>query len=280
MTASPHEQDIQRILEKRRQFGADFWTTPDRRVGKGSPFSTLECVLMLAELGLAPNHPALSGACALLWSLWRPDGRFRIAPGGAIYPCHTIGVARVLCYAGHGADQRMERTFAHLLGIRHGDGGWRCAKFSYGRGPETELSNPGPTLDALDALRFRGLVGREKRLEGAVELLLAHWVSRKPLGPCHFGIGSLFFQVEFPFRRYNLFHYLHALSFYGRARNDHRYRDALAFFQAKLQDGQVVVENPHRGLAHFDFCRRGAPSALATRRYREMLHRLALPSVP
>jgi hypothetical protein len=272
--AFQYEKDIQAILARRRQFGADCWTTPDHRVGKGSPFSTLECVLMLCELGLGPDHPAMAAACELLWSLGRPDGRFRIAPRGSIYPCQTIGVARVLCCAGQAADPRMERTYQHLLETQHGDGGWRCRKFSYGRGPETEFSNPGPTLDALDAFRFSPHCNREARLDHAVEFLLGHWVSRRPLGPCHFGIGTLFLQLEYPFRRYNIFHYVHTLSFYDRARDDPRFRQALEVLQAKLRAGMVMVENPHRLLADFAFCRPDEPSAAATRRYRQMLARL------
>jgi hypothetical protein len=273
-TLPDYQEDVLAILAKRNQFGADFWTTPDGRVGKGSPFSTLECVLMLSELGLDRSHPTLSGACELLWSLSRADGRFRIAPLGTIYPCHTIGVARVLCYAGRSADPRMERTFQHLLETQHGDGGWRCKKFSFGRGPETEFSNPGPTLDALDAFRFSGYLNREGQLDKAVEFLLKHWVTRQPLGPCHFGIGALFLQVEYPFRRYNLFHYLHTLSFYVRARSDPRYREALGVLQAKLRDGMVIVENPHKLLTGYAFCRRGELSIVATQRYREIVERL------
>jgi hypothetical protein len=47
---------------------------------------------------------------------------------------------------------------------------------------------------------------------------LQHWVVKRPLGPCHFGIGTLFMQVEYPFLRYNLFSYVYVLSFYERAK--------------------------------------------------------------
>ena len=44
--------------------------------------------------------------------------------------------------------------------------------------------------------------------------LLEHWAVRRPLGPCRYGIGSRFMQVEFPMFRYNLFFYVYVLSFY------------------------------------------------------------------
>jgi hypothetical protein len=58
------------------------------------------------------------------------------------------------------------------------------------------------------------------QLEPAVETLLHHWTVRVPTGPCQFGIGTLFLQVEYPFLRYNLFFYVYVLSFYAEARKD------------------------------------------------------------
>jgi hypothetical protein len=41
-----------------------------------------------------------------------------------------------------------------------------------------------------------------------------------------------------------------------------------------MQDGKVIVENPHRKLAHLSFCTKGAPSDAATIHYREILRNL------
>ena len=38
---SPYRADVERILSHRKDQGGDLWTTPDRRLIKGSPFSTL-----------------------------------------------------------------------------------------------------------------------------------------------------------------------------------------------------------------------------------------------
>ena len=271
--AARYQADVEAIMATRHDNGADFWATPDRRLAKGGPFSTIEAPALLVELGVDPAEAVLRGAAELLLSTWREDGRFRLSASGAIYPCHTINAARILSMLGHASDDRLRRTFDHLLGTLHDDGGWRCRKFSFGRGPETECSNPGPTLAALDALRLAGLT--DSAPSGAVELLLEHWVSRAPLGPCHFGIGTLFLQVGYPFADYNLFSYVHVLSFYGQARHDPRFREALAALESQLVDGQIVVERVHRNLAGLTFCRRGEPSELGTARYREVLANLA-----
>jgi hypothetical protein len=262
------------ILSKRFDNGADFWTTPDRRLIKGSPFTTLDCAVMLTELGMDRSEPLLQETAGLIMSAWREDGRIKTSPQGAIYPCHTINAVRALCYLGYARDPRLLKTFEHLVGIQHGDGGWRCNKFIFGRGPETEFSNPGPTLGALDAFRFTDMADKDEALDKAVEFLLAHWTTRKPLGPCHYGIGTLFMQVTFPFSSYNLFFYLYVLSFYERARKDERFLEALEVLRSKLQNGMIVVERTNPKLATLSSCKKGAPSELATLRYRELMRNL------
>ncbi len=271
---TPYQQDIEAILSHQHDNGGQLWATPDQRLIKGAPFSTLECAYYLAELGLPPSHPVLQAAADLIFSTWRTDGRFRLAPKGAIYPCHTAAAARVLCHLGYAGDSRLQATFQHLLDIQYTDGGWRCNKFSFGRGPETECSNPNPTLIALDAFRFTPRLNTEPALDRAVAFLLNHWTVKKPTGPCHYGIGTLFMQVEYPFRDYNLFEYVYVLSFYQRAQTDPRFHEALQALQAKTKDGQIIVERVVPKLAKLNFCQKGRPSQLATKRYEEILQNL------
>ena len=270
---NPHRSDIDAIIAKRHDNGGDFWATPDHRIYVGSPFSTLSSLLMLHELGLKSSHEAVRGGLDLVWHAWRDDGRIRLAPKAPLYPCYTAEAARVLCRFGHAGDERVQRTASYFMDNTHETGGWRCQFTRFGRGPETEFANPGATLFALDVLRFieGGTAGPEVDL--AVDSLLDHWETRNPVGPCHYGIGTLFMQVEFPFLRYNLFCYVYVLSFYDRAKGDDRFREALQTLEAKLDEtGHVVVERPHRGLKELIFCRKGEPSDIATGRYNEVVN--------
>lgn len=52
-----HLPDVEAILSHRYDNGADYWTTPDKRLIKGSPFTTLNSVLFLLELGMDPSEP-------------------------------------------------------------------------------------------------------------------------------------------------------------------------------------------------------------------------------
>jgi hypothetical protein len=267
-------QDMEAILSHRYDNGADYWTTPDKRLLKGSPFNTLDCVLYLLELGMKPTEPVLNEATELIFSTWREDGRFKLYPKGTIFPCQTAYAANVLCRMGYTGDARIQKTFQHLLEIQYTDSGWRCNSFRFGRGLETEYSNPHPTLIALDAFRFNGHAGKESVLDKAVDFLLEHWRIRKPIGPCHYGIGTLFMQVEYPFRGYNLFYYVYVLSFYDRAKNDGRFLEALETLNSKLVEGQIVVERVAPKLAGLSFCKKGSPSSMATRRYHEILNNI------
>ena len=268
--------DIDTILSHRHDNGADLWATPDKRLIKGAPFSTLESALYLLELGMEPTEPLLKETAAFIFSTWQEDGRFRVYPQGSIYPCHTARAAETLCCMGYASDSRLQKTFRHLLDIQYLDGGWRCNKFSFGHGPETEYSNPFTTLTALNAFRFSDYLNKEPALEKAVESLLEHWEIRKPIGPCHYGIGTLFMQVEYPFRNYNLFIYVYVLSFYNRAKKDNRFIEAFETLKSKIVDGQIVVERVVPKLAEFSFCKKGKTSELATMRYYEILRILQI----
>ena len=275
MVSKKYRADIEAVLARRHDNGADFWASADGRLCIGEPFSTLTSLLVLHELKVPRTHEAVRGALQLVRGSQRDDGRYRLAPGGTLYPCSTAAAARLLCRFGHARDRRMQQTLVHLLETQYGDGGWRCNKFSYGRGPETEFSNPGVTLSVLDVFRFTDHVNKNPALDRAVGSLLDHWVVRRPMGPCHFGIGTLFMQVEFPFLRYNLFYYVYVLSFYDRAKDDRRYLEALRLLESKLDArGRVVVERPNRRLAELSFCAAGRASDLATTRYREIVKNL------
>ena len=271
MNAQQYEKDVRTLVAKRHDNGGDFWATADGRWGAGSPFSTFDCTLMLSELGLKRDDPIMKGAAEVLFNTWRDDGRFQPAPNAAIYPCHTANAARVLCRLGYARDRRLKKTLEYLLDTQHDDGGWRCNKAKLGRGEETDASNPGTTLAALDAFRFSPLLNTNKRLNRATKFLLTHWRTRRPLGSCEFGIGTLFMQIEFPFLRYNLFFYVYTLSFYRAATKTRNFQLALRTLQSKLVDSRIVVENPNRKLAKLSFCEKGCSSRIATTRYQEIL---------
>jgi len=137
-----YTSDVEVILSHRYDNGADLWTTPDKRIIKGAPFSTIESVMYLLELGMELDEPILKASADLIFEAWNQDGRFRVYPTGAVYPCQTIMAAATLCHLGYASDSRIHKTLRHLLDTRNTDGGWRCKKFSFGRGRRRSVPIP------------------------------------------------------------------------------------------------------------------------------------------
>ena len=229
-----YKADIEEILSHRFDLGADYWTTPDNRLLKGTPFSALGCGLMLLELGMKPTEPILIEVANLFFSTWKEDGRFKLYPQGGIYPCQTAYAAYFLCCMGYVSDTRVQKTFEHFLETQYTDGGWRCKKFFFGRGPETEYSTPMTTLTTLNAFRFSDYLNNEPKLDKPVGFLLEHWNIKTPISPCHYGIGKQFMQIEYPLSDYNIFNYVYVLSFYNHAKKDKRFREAFDVLKSKI----------------------------------------------
>ena len=58
--------DVETILSHRHDNGADFWTTIDHKLLKGAPYTTLESILYLLELGVSPDDEVMKNAAGLL----------------------------------------------------------------------------------------------------------------------------------------------------------------------------------------------------------------------
>jgi hypothetical protein len=270
----PSPGDIDFLMSYRHAQGGDFWTTIDGRTGVGSPFSTLDCGLMLTELGLPSSDPVARGIAEALLRHATEDGRIRPGPKLAVQPCHTANAARLLARLGYADDPRLARTFGHLLTTQSEDGGWRCKVLKFGTGPDTDASNPGVTLAVLDALRFRKTLVTTHAAQLAVEALVEHWRVRRPLGPCRYGIGTRFMRVEYPMFRYNLFFYVYVLSFYPSATDHPAFLEAFDALSSKLEDNQMIVEHCRKGLEPLELCRTGSANPWATQRFREILRNL------
>lgn len=76
------QQDIEAIISHQYDHGADLWSTPDHKLLKGAPFTTLECPHYLLELGMSREENLLKETAALIFQGWREDGRFKISPSG------------------------------------------------------------------------------------------------------------------------------------------------------------------------------------------------------
>lgn len=268
------EADITNLLGRRAENGGPFWSRADGNIHAPSGFSTIDVLNVLGQLGATvEHHPVLGEAAEFVFRYQADEGAFRYSGARSRLPCITGQVLAGLGRLGLGEDSRYAGGLRWLLDHQSDDGGWRCGTVRQGASPVTDASNPGATLFVLDAFRpVRDRQGPsvQARLDGAVEFVLHHWETRAPLGPCLFGIGSRFLQVEFPFLRYNLFYYVHVLAHFERARGDPRFLEALDALADHVREGRMVVDAPHRAWRGYAFAQKGCPSAPATLCWREV----------
>ena len=262
---------IRSLLARQGENGGPFWSRADGDIHAPAGFSTIDVLGTIGDLGgRVGDEPDLAAAVEFVFGYQSDDGAFRYGKSTSKFPCFAGRIGAALCRVGvDPEDERLAACFGWMLAKQHPDGGWRCATVRAGKSPETDASNPGATLYVLDAFRFAPAPD-VAALDRAVETLLDHWVTRRPLGPCAFGIGSRFLTVEYPFLRYNLFYYVYVLSHYRAARDDPRFREALAALAENVRDGQMIVAHPHRAWHDAAIVRRGEPSRLATERWAEI----------
>ncbi len=265
--------DVQWILERERVNGGPFWSRADGNIHAPAGFSTLLVLNVLGELGATGlTHPLIADAAEFVSGYQCHDGAFRYTPGGAKLACIAGQALAGLGRLGAAGGARAEAGCRWLLGSQRGDGGWRCPMARLGASTQTDASNPGATIFVLDAFRFRrNSPADEATLRAGVNSLLRHWQTRAPLGPCRFGIGSRFLAVEYPFWRYNLFYYVYVLAHYPQARADSRFAEAVRQLSAHVNAaGEIVIDAPPRAWQGRSFARKGVPSELATRRWRQI----------
>lgn len=268
--------EINALIARQHENGGPFWSRVDGNIHAPAGFCTIDVLHAIGQLGgSAAGNPVLKDALSFLETYQNDDGSFRYTDKQSKLPCIT---ANVLCVFGRlGASDwpGLDAAYEWLRSNQASDGGWRCATTKLGKSPETDASNPGTTLWVLDACLFRKHSKKVKaQLNQGVDFLLDHWDSRKPLGPCTFGIGSRFLKTEFPFRRYNLFYYVFVLSQYDRAIRDHRFRQAFAALKRQAKGNGLRITAPHKAWKDSILAPETGPSRPATKYWEDICKRI------
>lgn len=269
------QQEIQEILKTSEINGGKYWSRKDGDIHAPHGYSTIDVLMTLGEMGHKYKDSKITtGAINFLFEYLDDNGCFKYSPKSSKLPCITARILSAIGRLGYEIDDRTEKSYQYLLNSQQNDGGWRCATVKLGKSPETDASNPGTTLYVLDAFRFRTNSKSEKiKLENGLEFILKHWETRKPLGPCEFGIGSRFLSIEYPFLRYNLFYYVYVLSQYVKVKNDKRFKDAKKVLIEKTKENKIFPETPHKFWNKYSFAKKNEFSELATKRYFEIINK-------
>ncbi len=269
---------INEILNRQNHNGGQFWSREDGDIHAPSGFSTIDTLSVLGEIGYSINDkPQIADAVDFIFAYQTSEGSFKYSKKSSKLPCLTARIIAALGRLGLKNDPRVEKSYEWLIDTQRNDGGWRCATVKLGKSPLTDTSNPGTTLYVLDAFRFRDNTSEmiEKLNKGA-DFLLQHWEIRQPIGPCNFGIGSRFMKIEYPFLRYNLFYYVYILSFYEKAKNDQRFKEAFKQLKDKTKNDKLIPESPHKAWQKFDFAKKGQISEMGTKRWNEIKNNIQI----
>ena len=147
--------ELQAILDRIKSNGGEFWSREDGNIYSPIGSSTLDTLFVIGETSLATvDNPVIAKAVEFILSYQTSNGAFRYLETSAKLPCLT---ARILGALGRLSvkDERLEKSYQHLIKLQCEDGGWRCNTVKRGNSPLTDASNPGTTLYLLDAFRFR-----------------------------------------------------------------------------------------------------------------------------
>ncbi len=141
------------ILAERNPAG---WWTSERSHYSPKYISTNWKMLVLSDLGLTRENPAIRESCET-WARMRPLGRG--TPGstlpGPLHHCMTANAARAWIRFGYADDPRVRAALAWLVATAHPKGGWSC--FSSVKRPAT-----GRTLDSWEGLSAFAAYPRSK----------------------------------------------------------------------------------------------------------------------
>jgi hypothetical protein len=239
---------VNELLKLNTINGGTVWDRADGSVYNPIGFSTIDFLNVIGDSGIdiRKNEIAQKGIEKIIEYYNPKTALFRYSNKSPKLPCIS---AKIITLLKKNSVQfpYYEDCYQYFFNSQQSDGGWRCATVKMGKSPDTDASNPGTTLYVLDAFRFRENDSKELgKLNKAVGFLLNHWISKKPLGPCRFGIGTTFMKTEYPFVRYNIYYYSYVLSFYKKARNDKRFKEILSQLIDKVTDDEIEIENPNK----------------------------------
>ncbi len=231
---------------------------------KGDVYGKL---FFLADLGLSARDLRLEKEAESIWDLQRPDGKFALMNGTKPdYFCIPAILLTALVKMNGVNEKKLGRFIDLVLESQRLDGGWHCAA-QRARGGKLEDSESCP-MDNQNLLMLLGQFDeyrKDRRFNGAIDLLLTHWERRKERWrPYGFGIGTDFQKLKYPVAVYGILRVLDALSLFPYAVNSKSFKNMLDAVRQKGKDGKYGAESVVKAFADFDFSRKSEPSRWIT----------------
>ncbi len=242
------------LLREQRQEG--YWAEPeDVYWPKWS--ATVWQLILLAEMGMPSDHPAVKAGCEYFLKImdsqdrsWPPrdysdkDEQGQWPSWRSVWePCVTGNMARTLTVFGFGEDPRIREMFEWLIRYQLPDGGWNCEPGPWGK--EVHHSSFMSTIEPLWAFsaldRQHWPKGGREAVERGAEFMLMHRLYKSDR--TGHVINEEWTKLHFPlFYFYDILHGLRVLTVLGYSQ-DERMSDARDLLQSKrLADGTWPME--------------------------------------
>lgn len=258
---------VKRLTRDAAQWPAG--TKGDHRSGK----DLLNKLSLLADFGLRSGDPEIGTFVERVLARTGSDGRLL---GYVLFPKRSNpewmfdvdgqDTLLALVSLGFAEDDRVRRALAALLALESAGGGWvwpearsplPCRRFAGGC--------PYPTLKVLRILARTPRGAESDAARRGVELVLSLWERRNEERRYGFGMGSDFAKLRYPFIWFDVLHVVEALSPYGWAWSDARFRELLDLVVAKADaDGRFTPESVSLEWKDLCFGQKREPSPFLT----------------
>jgi len=221
-------------------------------------------LFFLADIGLTADDLNLHEELEAVFKMQTSDGSF--ITGRSVQPnyyCMSAILISSLARMGYGDDPRLQKYIDVILDSQGMDGGWHCYN------SRNEIMD----IDAcpMDNLNILMLLGQyeeyltDPRFNGAIDLLMEHWLRRDTKWQLSgFGTGKRFASLKYPATKYGILRVMDVISLFPYAHGSNGFKNMLKFVREKASDGKYTPESAERAYAGFDFGQTTEPSRWLT----------------
>jgi len=223
-------------------------------------------LFFLTDIGLTAQQMRITGEIEEFLGRQLQDGTFVTEDDHASNWFCVSGIfLSSVARAGYAEHPRLRACIDYLLNNLRSDG-WHCGLDHAGGGKYNGVEScPMDNLNILQLLGQYEEFRRDARLNGAIDLLLDHWMRRgEKWRLTGFGIGKRFKTIEYPALKYGILRVLDAVSLFPYAVTHVGFGDMLEFVSRKAVAGRYRAESAHEAYAAFDFGQTSEPSRWLT----------------